>query len=132
MTFELQMLVFAGLLQMVLITVQAMLLPVSQGFAYGLGSRDEPKPESVLQGRTRRALANHMEQLAIAVPLILVAHAAGISTALTVWGAGLYLGARIVYVVLYMMGVPVLRTIAFGVGAAGLIMIAIELVRVIL
>ena len=128
MTFELQMLALAGILQMVLITIQAVLLPGSQGFAYGLGSRDEPKPESVLQGRARRTLANHMEGLAIAVPLILVAHSADISTVLTVWGAGLYLVARLIYVPLYMLGIPVLRTIAFNVGAAGLMLIAYELV----
>ena len=129
MTFELQMLALAGILQIVLIVIQGALLPANQGFAYGLGARDEPKPESVLQGRARRTLANHMEGLAIAVPLILVAHLADISTTLTVWGAGLYLAARVVYVPLYLMGVPYLRTLAFNVAAAGLVLIVYELVK---
>ena len=132
MTFELQMLALAGLLQLVIILMQAALLPGAQGFSYGLGSRDEPKPESVLQGRARRTLSNHMESLAIAVPLIVVAHLADISTTLTVWGAGLYLAARVAYVPTYMLGIPVLRTLIFNVGAAGLSLIAYEVIRAML
>ncbi len=42
-------------------------------------------------------------------------------------GAWLWLAARIVYIPLYVLGVPYLRSLAFGVSAVGLVMMAVRL-----
>jgi uncharacterized MAPEG superfamily protein len=39
----------------------------------------------------------------------------------TLWGAGIYLAARVVYVPLYAFGVPYLRSLAWGVSLGGLL-----------
>lgn len=54
----------------------------------------------------------------------LVAHVAGAANATTALGAQLFLYARVVYAVVYMIGVPYLRTAVWAVSAAGLVIMA--------
>jgi uncharacterized MAPEG superfamily protein len=42
-------------------------------------------------------------------------------------GAWIWLAARIVYLPLYLFGVPRLRSLAFGVSALGLVLMAVRL-----
>jgi uncharacterized MAPEG superfamily protein len=42
---------------------------------------------------------------------------------MTVWGAELYLAARIVYLPLYAMGVPLLRTLVWAASIVGIVML---------
>lgn len=128
MTFELTMLVAAAVLTFFMVGFQGLLTPLNQGFGWGLGSRDEPRDVSALQGRAARTVSNQLEAMTVFVPLVVAAHLAGISTPLTVWGAGLFVAARAIYWPIYWAGIPVVRTIAWAAGGAGLIMIAIDLV----
>ena len=127
MSFELQATVWTSLILFALLLFQGALVPVVQGFGWGLGSRDAPRDATVLQGRAARTVANQMEGMMLFVPLVLVAHLAGISTGLTVWGAALYLGGRVLFAPLYLFGVPVLRSAAWGVSVTGIVLIAYEL-----
>ena len=58
---------------------------------------------------------------------VLIAQAAGRHGWLTVWGSELYFWARIVYVPLYVFGVPVARSVALAVGFIGTVMILVAL-----
>lgn len=91
---------------------------------WGLGARDEGRTASVFTGRAQRTVRNQIEALAVFGPLVLVAHIAGISSELTVWGAGLFLGARVLFVPLYLLGTPYLRTVVWGAGYIGCVLIA--------
>ena len=51
---------------------------------------------------------------------MLIAHAAGREGALTLLGCQLYLAARVVYLPLYAAGVPLVRSLVWGVSLAGL------------
>jgi len=62
--------------------------------------------------------------MAVFAPLVLIANALVISNTLTVWGAGLFLGSRILYAPVYLLGIPYLRTLIWGAGFAGSAMIA--------
>ncbi|VVE78826.1 MAPEG family protein [Pandoraea sputorum] len=66
--------------------------------------------------RAKRAHANALENLAVFAPLVLIAAIVGISTPVTVFAAKLYLIARLVHYVVYVAGIPVVRTLAFLVG----------------
>ncbi|MEO1015492.1 MAG: MAPEG family protein [Pseudomonadota bacterium] len=123
MTFELYALLAAGGLLFALLLIQGALTPLAHGFKYGLGPRDEAKPRSAFAGRVDRTVVNHMEGLALFVPLIVVAALAGVSSQLTVWGAAAFVGARAAFALFYIAGVPVFRSIAWGVSVVGLIMI---------
>jgi len=74
--------------------------------------------------RARRAHANAIENLAIFAPLVLIAALIGVSTPATVLAAKLYLAARLVHYVVYALGLPVIRTLAFAVGAGATLVFA--------
>jgi uncharacterized MAPEG superfamily protein len=51
----------------------------------------------------------------------------GANMALAVWGAQVFVLSRILYVGVYIAGVPLVRSVVFTVGLAGLIMMAAAL-----
>ena len=126
MTVELQALFWTAVVLFFSVGFQGMLTPLNQGFGWGLGARDETRDFSVLQGRMRRVIANHIEGIMIFVPLIVVAHLAGVSTGMTQTGAVLFVLSRIAYTVVYALGLPYVRTVIWTVGTVGLIMIAVD------
>ncbi len=69
--------------------------------------------------RAQRAHLNLVENLAPFAALVLVAHAAGISTAMTVLGVQVFFWARVVHAICAIAGIPVVRTIAFLAGIVG-------------
>ena len=54
---------------------------------------------------------------------VLIAHVTGAESALTLWGASLYFWARLAYIPLYALGVPVVRSLVWMVSLVGLILI---------
>jgi uncharacterized MAPEG superfamily protein len=79
-------------------------------------------------GRAARAHRNMLESLVLFAALVLTAHAAGISNAMTVLGAQLFVWGRVAYAVLYIAGIPWARTAAWAVAVAGMLMILSQLV----
>jgi uncharacterized MAPEG superfamily protein len=129
MTIELQALYVVAAILLVLLSVQGMLAPITHGLKWGLGPRDEPRTPSILQGRMNRIVANHLEGMAMFIPLILIADLADVSTPLTQWGAVIYAGGRAAFAVVYLVGVPVLRSATWGAAMVGLLAIGYELLR---
>jgi len=123
MTYELWVLALNAVILLVLYAMQGG-DTVLNAPAWGLGARDQDREGSVFTGRARRTVKNQIEAVAVFAPLVLVAHMLEVSNTLTVWGAGLFLGARVFYVPLYLLGVPYLRTLVWGAGFAGSGMIA--------
>ena len=116
MTIELLALCWLALMLPLLFAVQAGALAASGGLGWGLGNRDEPREDSPLLGRARRTAANHVEALAMFTPLVLVAAVANVSNGLTETAALVFLGARIAFVLIYLIGIPYLRTAVWGIG----------------
>ena len=86
--------------------------------------RDETLPPALpLVGRFERAQANFFETFPILVAAILLLTALGLSTPRTALGAWLWLGGRIVYLPLYALGVPIVRSLAWAVSVVGIVMI---------
>ena len=85
-----------------------------------MGTFANPGPELAKQSdwaeRMKAAHYNAVENLMVFAPLILMLHALNISTAATVAAAATYFWARLVHFVVYTMGLPVVRTLAFAVG----------------
>jgi uncharacterized MAPEG superfamily protein len=79
--------------------------------------------------RARRAHLNAIENLAVFAPLVLVAAIVEVSTRATILSAQIYVAARIAHHLLYAVGVPVVRTIAFFVGACATLVIAAALLH---
>ena len=117
---ELTCLILSLLLWVVHILIQAGFANVAFGTPYLAGPRDDKRETSnVYCGRATRALHNYVENFvafaAADLGLIATQHTGG-------WGATIWIVARIVYIPLYLLGVPYLRTLAWGVSLVGLLM----------
>jgi uncharacterized MAPEG superfamily protein len=77
--------------------------------------------------RARRAHLNAIENLAVFAPLVLVAAIIQVSTKVTMLSAEIYVAARLAHYVIYAAGIPVVRTLAFLIGACATLAIAIAL-----
>ncbi len=78
------------------------------------------RPAAPWADRLMWAHDNAVENIAVFVPLVLIAHVAGVSTTATAAAAAaVFFFARLAHVLIYTAGIPVLRTVAFlaGVGA---------------
>ena len=73
-------------------------------------------PHSLWAQRAIRAHTNAVENLVLFVPLVLTAHLLEISNPATKIAAIVYFLARLVHFLVYLFGVPVVRTLAFAVG----------------
>lgn len=102
-----------------------------RGLARTLGNpRPDDKPQHGWAQRAQRAHLNAVENLVVFAALVAAAQFTGISTHWTVLGCFLYFWGRLAHYLSYTVGVPVLRTLAFGVAVAGEVLIAIALIQV--
>jgi len=130
MTTDLWMLVLSAVLclSIPLVSVTG-LLAQTGGSAWGFGNRDEPFAVPKWVSRTRRAHANMVENLAPFACLVLVAHLTGKANATTALGAELFFAGRLAHAAVYIAGIPVVRTLVFGVSVVGNVMILMQLLR---
>jgi uncharacterized MAPEG superfamily protein len=92
-----------------------------------VGNREVPVDGRAWVGRAQRAYRNMLEGLLLFAAVVLAAAAAGISNPATVLGAQLFFYARLTYAVVYVAGIPWLRTAVWTVGLAGILLILLQL-----
>ena len=128
MTIELVMLAWTLVLAFIQILLFDMARTAQYGLKWNTGARDEEMPPlNPRAQRLQRAQANLFETLPLFIAAVLMAVVADKSGALTQWGAWLYLLGRIVYVPLYALGVPYVRSLVWMAALAGLIMVIVAL-----
>jgi uncharacterized MAPEG superfamily protein len=131
MTVELTMLAYTVAVFFVVMVIQANAGVMANGLPLMTGNRDNLPPDKVFLARTKRIVQNHIEGLAMFAPLVLIAAQANISNQWTVLGAQVFFYSRVAHALLYLLGLPWLRTIAFAVGLAGTILIFLALFGVL-
>ena len=90
-----------------------------------LAGNREGLPEIVgWPGRARRAHLNMIENLVLFSALVLIAAVAGKANATTAMGAMIFFWGRLAYALIYLIGIPWLRTLAWLVSVIGMAMIA--------
>ncbi len=123
------------LLSTVLCFVQMLIAAAGANQQLGLpvlaGNREGLPEITGWAGRAKRAHANMVENLVLFAALVLVAAVAGKADATTALGAAIFFWARIAYAVVYLIGVPWLRTLVWFVSVIGMAMIAWVLLQVI-
>ncbi len=77
--------------------------------------------------RAIRAHMNAIENLALMAPAVLIAHALNISTPVTQSAVMVYFIARLVHYIVYTVGIPVVRTLAYAVGWAATISVVLSI-----
>ena len=73
---------------------------------------------------------NAVENLVIFAPLVLILNEIDYSTKWTVWACAVYFWARVAHFVVYTLGLPVFRTLAFTVGFVAQAVLALAIFKV--
>jgi len=90
--------------------------------------RDNLPPDPVYTARAKRALNNLSEALPVFLGLALLHELHGDVPGTATLGAAVFFGARVLYVPAYLSAVPMVRSIIWTGGVAGLLMMAGPLV----
>jgi uncharacterized MAPEG superfamily protein len=124
---ELALLVWAVLLAFVqmLVAVTGAMLQV--GLPTLAGNREGLAPCTGWAGRAARAHHNMLESLVLFAALVLVAVVAGRTNGTTLLGAQLFFWARLVHALVYLAGIPWLRTAVWFASVIGLALIFLQL-----
>jgi uncharacterized MAPEG superfamily protein len=125
---EFTMLAFAVILGLFQLMIAARAGNSQRGLQWNVGARDAaPPPVGKVAGRLERAWRNFMETFPFFAVVILLCALAGRHNWATIWGAQIYLAARIVYLPLYAFGVPVLRTLVWLAATLAIILLLVAL-----
>ena len=127
MSPDLKYLLFSAVLCFVQVLVAASGAHLQWGLARLAGNREGLPELTGWAGRANRAHLNMIENLVLFAILVLVAAVAGKANAMTATGAALFFWGRLAHAVIYVAGLPWLRTVAWGVSVVGMIMIAVQL-----
>ncbi len=91
-----------------------------EGMRIGFGNREHLPEPTPLAGRADRAAKNTLENLVLFLGAFAAARAAGQSATT---GAAIFFWARLAYWLVYLAGIPYLRTALWAVGLVGIVMV---------
>lgn len=124
MTTEMQMLVWSLALGLAQLGIAAFGMLVQRGPAWAASARDgTPTPLAGIVARLDRSSSNFMETFAFFAAVVLAGQVLQRHTSTTVLGAQLYFWARLVYVPVYALGIPYLRTLIWSASVVGIVML---------
>ena len=123
MTHELTMLVWAAALALVQMLVAAAIAQRQVGLAVLAGNREDMAPLTGLALRAQRAHLNMLESLVIYAIAVLVVHVTGKPNEMTALGCTLFFWGRVGYAIIYLAGIPWLRTLVWAVSLAGILLV---------
>jgi len=127
MPIELQLLVWSAILALVQMIVAVIGANSQVSLPVLAGNRDNMPALTGWALRAQRAHLNMLESLVVFAILVLVANATGRLSETTALGANLFFWGRLAYALVYLAGIPWLRTLIWGVSVAGLLLILAEL-----
>jgi len=116
MTSELSILALYGLLIVIVLLLEVLLAIPELGLPYLVSPRDESREATGTGGRTRRAALNCVYGMALFAPAVLILAVQNAFTATTLLAAQAFLIARVIYVVVYLTGIPWIRTLSWTVS----------------
>ena len=112
-----------GLLVMLTILLQVLGGMQQLSLGYLISSRDETRTVSGMTARIERALANSITAMALFAPAVLLLVILHRTSPATLLAAQVFLVARIIYLPVYALGIPALRTLVWLVGFAATAML---------
>jgi uncharacterized MAPEG superfamily protein len=128
MTPDLSLLVWTVVLTFVQVVIAAAGANAEVGLPALAGNREGLPPIGGWAGRAQRAHRNMLENLPLFIALVLVAHIANRANGTSVLGEQLFFWARLVYAIVYIIGIPWVRTLLWGISVIGMILIFAQLV----
>jgi uncharacterized MAPEG superfamily protein len=127
MTTDLSMLVWSAVLCIVLFVPYILARFMYWGIPDTVGYPENPPVLPRWAERAKRAHINMAENLAPFAALVLVAHVTQSANATTALGAAIFFWARLVHAIVFIAGVPWVRTLAFTVSIIGEFLILSQL-----
>jgi uncharacterized MAPEG superfamily protein len=121
-------LAWAVVLGFVQILLSAHSASLQVGYWWTAVAKEARTPLTGIAGRLERALRNFLETFPLFLAAILLVELAGRTGRLSALGAEMYLGARVVYVPLYVAAVPLIRSLVWNVATVGIALILLSLV----
>jgi len=89
------------------------------------------KPHAEWATRLMFAHDNAVENLVVFAPLVLILAQLDYSTKWTVYACAVYFWARVAHLVVYTLGLPVFRTLAFTVGFVAQAVLALAIFKIV-
>lgn len=117
---ELNVLLWSTLLAFIYLGVHGHLLRRQIGYAAENESRDHDPAPDLMAGRGIRAFRNFLETYPVFIALVVVVVVGGRSSAMTEWGAWIWLVARVVYLPAYIGGIGRPRSAIWLISLIGL------------
>ena len=112
---------YSVLLLLLHIGLQSVPATLELGSAWNAGPRDdEKKPSGALAGRARRAFANFRETYPAFIGLALSLAIVGDPSGWGLTGAWIWFACRLVYIPLYLAGIPYVRSLVWVGSMVGL------------
>ena len=99
------------------------------GLMAAMGNRDKDEPCDGFPARTDRAAKNMLENMVLFTALVLAASVGGVTDPHVELGARIFFWARLVYIPIYMVGIPVARTAVWAISVIGMGMIFASIVQ---
>ena len=127
MSLDLKYLLFSTILTFVQVLVAAALANQAVGLPVLAGNREGLGELTGAAGRAKRAHLNMIENMVLFTALVLIAAVSGKANATTAMGAMIFFWARVAHAIIYVAGLPWLRTLAWAVSVIGMVMIAVQL-----
>lgn len=127
MNIDMTMLTLSALLCLVLIVPYTLGLIATEGMGRAAGNREGLGEPPGWRGRAVRAHRNLLENMVPFTALILAAQVSQKAGPMTALGAQVFFYARVAHAVIYLAGIPYLRTLAWGSCVVGMGMIAYAL-----
>lgn len=124
MSTELLMLAAAGGFTLLLTLIQGTRNIIVLGLATAAGNQHHIAPWSGWNDRLNRAIRNQIEAMAVFAPLLVSIEFANLNNETTALGAQLFVLARISHAIVYTAGIPWVRTTAWAIGVAGIVLVA--------
>jgi uncharacterized MAPEG superfamily protein len=121
-------LVWSAVFTVVLVVIAVAGATQQVGLPTLAGNREGLPEMTGWAGRAQRAHRNMLENLVLFAILVFAAQLSGKANAVTALGAAIFFWARVAHAVLYIAGIPWLRTAAWGVSIIGLFMIFWQLI----
>jgi uncharacterized MAPEG superfamily protein len=128
LSIELWCLFAAMVMALVHLSAASFTFKAQVGNRYAVGPRDEDLRPTGVAARLERAQRNFMETFPVFAAAVLTVEHVGAAGGLSHWGAAIYVAARILFLPLYAMGTPWLRTVSWNAATLGLALVMIQIV----
>ncbi|HTC26788.1 MAPEG family protein [Dyella sp.] len=124
MTVEMQMLVWSVTLGLVQLGIATTATLAQCGLSWMASPRDgTPIVLTGMAGRLERANANFLATFVFFATLVLAGYLLQRHTSTTALGAQIYFWARVIYLPIYALGIPYLRTLIWTASIVGIVML---------